>query len=304
MCNIFHLETYAKWTPALTHSGPCVRNNIWRCRLQKCRYVVKLHVLLFQWPFPPRAYQAYRCLLAAYFLCWMIYAIYHDPTFLGHVWPVFLTSWAYVMLVSYLILSAIVSLCRCKDKPAASSLPTISDKANCHLNPKHPEDTSVTVVTTSYQDNRLPWDIKIEWILFAVGSNSALFVSLMYFSVVYPYLHGGTDYIINGIDLHFHGLNSLVVIVDLMLSAFPVRLLHVIYTIMFGMSYVVCSLIYWLIDRANVVYPGVLDWNQPLRSLGVICFFSLVVVPFFKLTLFGIFRFRLWVYDTLFNKDR
>ena len=83
-----------------------------------------------------------------------------------------------------------------------------------------------------------------------VSINIALFVTLLYWSVVHAYviqyrlLLDDLDWIFNVFN---HSFNTLLSILDLMISARPVSMYHAYLPMMYGLLYSLFSLVYWLL---------------------------------------------------------
>ena len=93
------------------------------------------------------------------------------------------------------------------------------------------------------------------------------------------------------------------VVFELLLNAYPVRLLHTLYIAIYVLIYTVFSVFYWMGDhKLNVLY-AILDWNAPLMSALIIAGFILIISPLLQLMVFGIYRLRLWVYRKVYNEE-
>ena len=69
-------------------------------------------------------------------------------------------------------------------------------------------------------------------------------------------------------NMHRHGVNSLVAIVDIVLMAYPVHILHFIYTTMYGWTYALVVFFFWIQNpKENIVYEQI-DYNKPFKLLG------------------------------------
>lgn len=246
-----------------------------------------------QWDWPQLVYMLYRIAVAIYILAWLIESIIFMPTFNGHVWPAFLTNWSYTVLTVYLFVAAGVVIRRNGGSVSTDRPPSLQAQ-------KPEQDRNV--------DRPLPMDLKIEWALFAIVSNFSFIVTLIYFAILYPVIYGEknnpTGKSILAVDLHIHGINSVVVLMEMLISAYPVRLLHCVYPIAYGLTYVLFSLVYWAIDHNNVVYKNVLDWNKPGSTIGVVLGLGFVVIPLFQLLLFGIYRLRIWLYEKFCQREK
>ena len=145
------------------------------------------------------------------------------------------------------------------------------------------------------------WHMKLTWLLASVLYVFGIVVTLVYFTALFPSI-GVSDGFIH--DLDMHAFNSLQIILDIFIVARPVRLLHIIYPLIYGVCYLVFSVIYWSQDKTNnVLYPDVLDWNQPGRTGIFMGLLAIVGIPLLQLILFGIFRLRLFIYKRVFGAD-
>lgn len=82
-----------------------------------------------------------------------------------------------------------------------------------------------------------------------------------------------------------------------MINSYPVRLLHVIYPMMFGIMYVLFTVIYWLFDETNnVLYPNILDWNHPGKTIAIFLSFIFVFIPLLQLIWYGIYQLKLLLF--------
>jgi len=134
--------------------------------------------------------------------------------------------------------------------------------------------------------------MKLSWFLFSVATTAAVMVTAVFFAGVFPVLHLNH---VSVIDINVHIMNTVLVILEFSISAFPVRLLHVVYVLCYGLAYVIFSVIYWAIDHSNVMYPGVLDWNAPKTTAVVLVVLTFVGIPLLQLILFSIYQLRLYI---------
>lgn len=77
--------------------------------------------------------------------------------------------------------------------------------------------------------------MKFSWLLYNIIIISAILVTVGYFTYVYIAGLVVESTLIGEIgNFHRHGINSIVALVDLLLMAYPVRILHFIYTAIYG----------------------------------------------------------------------
>ncbi|XP_067683970.1 uncharacterized protein [Haliotis asinina] len=236
---------------------------------------------------------------------------------------VFLTVWSYLLLTCHLVLALIIALVYIKHSKTSSTecqLKSVSvsgfydnasftpdnasglvrennksvfldSETNVKIIDGFKSDVSASPITD--KDNgtvTLPWFSKISWVLSNILSTFAIIVTTIFFGVLYTPTAG-----ISLEDVNVHALNTVFIVVDNFISARPVRLLHVIYPVLYGLIYVTFSLIFWSVDHRNVIYPIVLDWNHVGLTLGVTS--GIVVLTFVLHTVqFGLYRLKLFVY--------
>lgn len=176
--------------------------------------------------------------------------------------------------------------------------------------PNTNESSSDGTFTTDVDldDEPLPINIlvNVSWLLFNIVSISAVVVTITYFSYIYltklsieP--EAATIIQILG-NLHRHGFNSLVIIIDVILLSYPIRILHFVYTNIFGYVYVLITFLYWLSNpHTNIIYIT-LDYNVPLRSFS---FFFIVTFSTFILQFmhYLVFKLKFYIKYKLYAKS-
>jgi hypothetical protein len=201
-----------------------------------------------------------------------------------------------------------------KDDPALKKKP--SPRANgtaaaSLTSPSTAPATADKATQTRRRDMRLtqpragpPLALKVFWVFHSTACNLSIVITLMVYLVMYPYLGALSALIkVDAITLNCHGLNSIIVLIDLVLSSVPVRLFHCVYPAALGVLYVIFSLVYWSLDKYfNVLYIGILDWNDPGTASGISALLILVVVPLIQLFLFGISLLRDAIHDCCSRK--
>ncbi|CAI9723492.1 Hypothetical predicted protein [Octopus vulgaris] len=144
------------------------------------------------------------------------------------------------------------------------------------------------------------WYMKLSWMFYNVSFVSAIVVTLVFFGAVYPNLSPEDKKSSLGIsfeDLSIHGLNTLLVLMEVALSSFPVRLVHALYPMLYGLLYMVFNISYWSYDpKRNVIYEGMLDWNHPLKCLILVVLLVFVVTPILQITHFLFYKLRSLVF--------
>lgn len=107
--------------------------------------------------------------------------------------------------------------------------------------------------SASYGDDpangtHLPLIYKISWGLQNMSSTVALFITLIYWTLLHPVV---LEYnLIKGVWMNFlnvflHGLNTVSYFIDIFVDARPTRIHHFYFSVIFGVYYTIFSLSYW-----------------------------------------------------------
>lgn len=136
----------------------------------------------------------------------------------------------------------------------------------------------------------LPWYMKIQWILYNIALPSAILVTLIYWAALYPMIkaYSNKNYETNWFDVSIHALNSVLMITESYLNHIPVRILHAYQGIIYGLVYVLFSVIVYYTMNHKVLYPYILDWNHPGITvaclLGIILYYCVTFLILFIIT--------------------
>ncbi|ELT87729.1 hypothetical protein CAPTEDRAFT_227205 [Capitella teleta] len=231
-----------------------------------------------QWNIPPALFVCYRFLIAGYAVTILALSLtYFDRSRWDHTWPTYLTNWTYTLLTSHLIFAALVSMYETThfDGFGFKSFSEVDMRRNQML---------------TYH--------KISWLLFATVSIGAFMVTIVYFSAIYPQFHQSS---VSQEDIHLHIMNSMLVILDLLISAYPFRFSHLIYPLIYGFVYTSFSIVYWSFDHSRVIYPIVLDWNHPLSTCMYVALLSVIGIPVISLICFAFHQIRHGISSRYYN---
>lgn len=134
--------------------------------------------------------------------------------------------------------------------------------------------------------------IKFYWLVHGASLALALVITTVY----WIFLHGKMDKPMLYPVMSFitHCLNSVFMLVDFWLVAFPVRLLHIIYWMLLPIFFYIFTVIYYLAGGTDeyghhYVYP-ILDWTNPMRAVttfaGVFVLYIIYGIALFLLSKF------------------
>ncbi|KXJ25443.1 protein rolling stone [Exaiptasia diaphana] len=225
----------------------------------------------------------YRTVFAVYCTGWIIYS----GTLLDFSWFVYLTNWGYSVVTIYFIFASVVTLWY-------------------HYKEKNYADITTDVKMTNTQSHRSEdgketkfefppkWHHKTLWVIHSIGTNIAVIVTVLYWSLFSSYVDGtGVRF---GLDISNHILNCVFMLIDLALSSIPVRILHMVCPMIFGVFYGISTVIYWTIER-HALY-GLLDYgNKPGIAIGLSLGLLFVGIPLTQLFIYGLYSLRLVVVE-------
>ena len=146
----------------------------------------------------------------------------------------------------------------------------------------------------SYEDDKLGWCHKVLWVIHTMASVNSLVTTVFYWSMV----HRGEA--LDGLTITLHILNSVFMLLEIVMSHMPVRLLHVIYSHIFLAVYVLFSVIYWAAGGEDAyghkyVYDALDYESKP--GVAVLTVFVLMIVcqPASHVVFYALVSLRRWL---------
>ncbi|CAK1540208.1 unnamed protein product [Leptosia nina] len=121
----------------------------------------------------------------------------------------------------------------------------------------------------------MPLLVKTYWVLYNITVPLAFLISLFYWGVLRTQSARNINYAPDPIlDLMLHALNSGLMLLELVLSRHPSRLLHVMQPLYFSGVYLLFTLAYFFADGHDpwgnpFIYP-VINWFKPVETLVVL----------------------------------
>ena len=224
---------------------------------------------------------------ALFFLAYLIVSgvSYSIPDYGGR-YLIFLTNWAFLALNVHLLWSAIFVTIRyfqvhvfCKERYEVHKL------SRYHVYDKPAGCCGV-------QKDGTVWYQKVQWLLFTVGNQAAIGVCILYWVLIYS-----SNDRVDHINIATHALNAIIALADIGISGVPVRILHVVYPVIFCGSYSVFTGMYYAVGGTGAanqtfIYP-VLDYEMsPATSSGYILGVTLVFCPLVHLLTWGLYLAR------------
>lgn len=134
----------------------------------------------------------------------------------------------------------------------------------------------------------LPWYVKTYWVLYNITIPVAFLITIFYWGVLKT---SGrmVNYAPNPVlDVMLHGVNSLVMLVELVASAHPSRLVHIMQPLYFALAYLLFSVGYYTAGGLDpwgnpFIYP-VIDWSKPNQTMVVVTLTALFLALMHILT--------------------
>ncbi|KAK7490566.1 hypothetical protein BaRGS_00018169 [Batillaria attramentaria] len=220
-------------------------------------------LVIDQWGYPT-AYLFWRVFWAKYHLGWSVYD-WIDNTLNNErpaTWLIYLTNWTYFLLLLDTIGQAFLVSFIMYRKP----------EMEVHVTPLY---------------------LKMAWLVYETVSTASIMVTLLYFIFLY-------DGSMTLLSMAKHVFNSVYVLLDLGVTATPVRLMHFIYPAGYAVVYLCFTSFYWGVGGVNMdgepyIYK-VLDWSDPAQAslLGLSCVFG--GVPAVHFLLWCLYMLRKTVY--------
>lgn len=245
-----------------------------------------------QWRWPAFVFLVYRLALAIYSISIVIYSIFKSLDG-EYPWPTQVTHWSYSILTLHLVYSAIIALIHACRRSKRGKIST-----DTHPYGTLPDENPLGQKTTP--EAELPLYLKFDWFLFAIASGSAPVVTVVYWVYLAP--DKGVPFLQND-SINEHLVNSVIVVLELAISAIPVRLLHFVYLTTFAFTYAIFTVIYWAFDHKNIIYKSFTNWNQPTDSIIRLAILMFVVAPVIQFMLFCVYQIRLIVYERLYHES-
>ncbi|ESO91231.1 hypothetical protein LOTGIDRAFT_153662 [Lottia gigantea] len=246
-----------------------------------------------QWKWPVWVMLVYRGIFSFYTVFGLIYYLVYRQD-LRHPTILYLATWAYIALTLYHLVALIVTsyiFAKTTKEEKTETIPLTTGSVN---NDRVDEEE-----TTANKKNSLPWYVIITWLLANVSYTSAITVTTVFYFALFPLGGVNTDME----DVNIHVFNTILVLVDVSITAIPVRLYHVSYTIIAGGVYSVMYEVYWNVNKSrNVLYPGLLDWNKPEIATMVNFTLLFIVLPLLQFMFFGFYRLRLFIFEKIYKQ--
>ncbi|ESN97806.1 hypothetical protein HELRODRAFT_177871 [Helobdella robusta] len=236
-----------------------------------------------QWPIPVNIFLSYKVVLALFTTVITIGA----PIYAGLRYFVYLTNISYTITAIYFLSSAIrtvtFEVLRRKRNNRRSEV-----IFNGNIDPSSLRKQNIIHAL-------LKFSIYFEWMARHLAYCGALIVTVGFYSFVASLqgMSGRTLF-----DVNFHIMNSVIVLVDLFISASPVKLFHGVWVVVYGIAYGVFTYIYYLLYD-EVLYRVLSDWSDPHTAARYFALFVFIGSLLSNLFIYLLYLLRVMLYVNL-----
>lgn len=266
----------------------------------------------FQWQWPAWVYIVIRVLISLYTIGILIFFFIRNS---GYTVMQFLTVWTYILLTLHFFVTALISVLHHFRRTSPSASVDNEHKDGSRENPgfviekgqieiENPQTCTEDRCSSSEKfqnalNDNITWYMKLSWLLADIVQVFSICVTAIYFSAIYPTLNANVSEIELFVDFNVHAVNSVLVLIDLLVCARPVRILHFIYPSVYGMVYVTFSVV--VFEVSGTVIYNVLDYTQPVYPVVTVISMALVAIPLLQLAIYGIYRLKDYLFGRIYN---
>ncbi|XP_078575280.1 protein rolling stone-like [Branchiostoma floridae x Branchiostoma japonicum] len=206
---------------------------------------------------------------------------------------IYLTDWAYISLTLHTALNAL--LCLADYFNSRSQRGATSDESSDDV-----MDTGPTISPTTTGSNAaaqesigqdsnqplpIPWFYKLSWVLYNVAFSEGIHITILFWALI-----GGDS---SDVSILMHAMNSVTIVIDVMVSGFPCRLLHFVYPLTFGAVYILFTVVYWAAggrgeDNLPFIYPYLDYGGNPVLAVIVAVLSVVVAMPLCHCVVFAL----------------
>ncbi|XP_078399304.1 uncharacterized protein LOC144681531 isoform X1 [Cetorhinus maximus] len=258
--------------------------------------------------FHPAGWFLYRIFTVVYTLIWCILsgAQTNNPK-----WFIFLTHITYTILTIYFVLALVNLICylALRQKKSTQTIEAASLQEIPSCSPATPEIEDGTPSRKLHKEFcalfSAPYPtISIQWSLHNLICVISLFVTVAFWS--FDYIPGRS---LDSISINMHVINSVLVLLELILSAAPIHLAHFIYAFIYCLMFILFTVIYWAAGGTNLkgkpyIYRSLNYGENPGPAMGYIILSICFVMPCLQFLVWNIHLLRRHVYLRLNRKDR
>jgi len=205
-------------------------------------------------------------------------------------WPVFLTNWGLILCTVYFITILIISGISLFGKEDS-----FSNKEDSFSNKEIPmytleEGENTSPIKTNQNEGNLPKGIIFLWLWHEITYIIVSTLIILYWALVYDTKHFETG-LLSYSYINDHGVLWILLLIDLSFNTIPIRILHVVYSILICVAYAVVTVVYNFAAN-ETVYP-VLDWKKKAGWSIAYMIGAVILVFIVQLVFYGLYRLKL-----------
>ncbi|XP_072928171.1 protein rolling stone isoform X2 [Hemitrygon akajei] len=266
-------------------------------------------ILQSQWRIHPVIWLCYRIFMAAYSLAWCICSGIQTNSF---KWFIFLTHLSYTMLTAYFNLALINLIC-CIVFGKKKETQNVKEASSAELSLPNPKSaieveggSSLCVKRKEFPSppSLLRHPINVQWDLLNMMCVISLYVTIAFWSIDYVPGLVAPD----SINIHVHVVNSVMVLLELGMTAAPIHLAHFVYVLLYCLSFILFTIVYWALGGTNLkgkpyIYK-ILNYSKSLGAatgciIGSLC----IILPLLQFLVWNLHLLKHHIYLRLTCKD-
>ncbi|XP_054751112.2 protein rolling stone-like [Lytechinus pictus] len=251
-----------------------------------------------RWLGMPWTFMIYRLAIAIYQLVFVILTLVYwgrEPLYstvdTKAKWLIYISNWTYLFVLAYFIIAAINTFYWHLGHEKKGHV----DKSGEKIEMSNANTTDVEIALPSGGDESTPWYLQLQRFCQVYSCAASVFVTILFYALVYD----SSSTVIHVFNVHVHGIAMVLMFIDTILVATPIRILHMVYVMLVAFIYFCFTAIYYAAGGRNpsggtYIYSGSLDWKAKASRSAVIAVLTvLVAAPVLHLIFYGIYRIRL-----------
>ena len=222
------------------------------------------------------------------FTCYSVATLLYSIIFYNQViWPIFLTNWNLVIGTVYFICITAISGLYGLDLPEDQEKRTQIIEMNSDIeNPKNIPNKKMQRLDSAIEKVAF----SLFWIWYGLTYVICTVMVVLYWAFVVEDFHFDTPELIFSY-VNDHGINLVLILIDFCFHKIPVRLFHVVYSIIVAIIYIILSIIYNV--AADKPIYKVVDWVDKPGWAAFYVVLALVLVVIMQCIFYGLYRLKL-----------
>ncbi|ENN76865.1 hypothetical protein YQE_06706, partial [Dendroctonus ponderosae] len=214
-------------------------------------------------------YRVSTCIL--FFVAW-IFTYLKEPAAGKPRWPIYLTNWGFTLCMLQSFLNSIMI---------------------------------VVTLIAERSAGKSQWKEKIlklyptYWVINVMATPVAFTISIIYWTLIF----GAEGASFTPMNFIVHGLNSIIMLLDVCIVSYPVKVFHFIYPLFLAFYYTIFTVSFYYAGGttktgSRYIYP-ILKWDQPGQTMGV-CAGVMVLMIILHIVTFLVYKLRIKIHNRFF----